>query len=89
MSKAQDDRWTRRTIRLIESGRCLILRGDDGWYLHSWTSIPAGPDAACWGPRDRALEVFNLKWAFALAPLYGCKVYSFDWKTGQEVEERR
>lgn len=75
------DRLTERTIKLIERDRKIVLKGNrfgvEGWYLGQWTNIAAGPDEAKWtNTSNSALEIFNLKWAFALAKLYQCKVYS-------------
>lgn len=77
-----DEELTKRTIKIIEkSGRILLRKKSEGahwipeyWYLHCWTSIPAGPDHAVWGQKKNAMEFFNLKWALTIAPLYGCKV---------------
>jgi hypothetical protein len=44
------------------------------WYIHQWTNIASGPDGVRLGKRATALEIFDLKWAFALAKLYDCKV---------------
>lgn len=69
----RDEMLTQRTCAIIESGgRILLRRGD--WYLHQWTNIAAGTDSAHWGKRNTAMEMFDLKWAFAIAPLYKCKV---------------
>lgn len=84
-----DERLTERTCKLIREGKYLILKTRGGSYLHCWTNIAAGPDYACWGKREFALEMFNLKWAFAIAPLYKCRVYSYDPKTGIETLEKR
>ena len=83
-SKTRDDKLTERTIKIIESGGRIFLRhitkhrgGGPFSYLGHWTNIAAGPDQAHWVNRDCALEIFNLKWAFALAKLYNCKVVVF------------
>lgn len=67
-----------RTCKLIEQGYRIVLRWteDPQWYLHSHTNIAAGPDHAVWGKVESALEIFNLEWAFALAPLYNCDVWA-------------
>jgi hypothetical protein len=70
----KDEKLTKRTIAMIERGGRLLLKRKDGYYLHCWCNIAGGPDAARWGLRNQALEIFNHKWAFVLAPLYGCKV---------------
>jgi hypothetical protein len=70
----KDDELTQRTIDIINKGGRILLKRDGGWYLGGWTNIAAGPDLADWSHRAGALEIFNLKWAFAIAPLYGCKV---------------
>ena len=50
---------------------------DDGCYLHQWTAIQAGPDFAQWTfLPGLAMEFCSFEWAFAIAPLYNCKVYS-------------
>lgn len=86
----RDEKLTERTCKLIREGKYLILKQrKGGWYLHQWTNIAAGWDKAEWGKRNVALEIFDLKWAFAIAPLYGCKVYSYDPKTGTETLEVR
>jgi hypothetical protein len=85
----RDERLTARTIKLIEQGCSIYLRkkGQD-WYLHCWTNIAAGPDQAQWGKRGNALEMFNLKWAFAIAPLYGCTVVSYNHRQNIETVEK-
>ena len=74
----RDDRLTKRTIDIINKGGRIILKekgdGFSKWYLSAWTNIAAGPDKASWSKRGSALEFFNLQWAFAIAPLYDCKV---------------
>lgn len=73
----RDEKLTQRTIKIIErGGRILLKRKKDGYYLHCWVNIAAGPDHATFGLRNQALEMFNLKWAFAIAPLYNAKVVS-------------
>jgi len=69
------DKLTARTIKLIETGRRIYLK-KGGWYLGQWTCIQGGPDKAEWANIGGAMEIFDLKWAFALAKLYGCKVVS-------------
>ena len=62
-----------RSCKIIEKGgRILLKKGD--WYIGSWTNVVTGPDNVHWGGKRDALEIFNLQWAFAIAPLYGCKV---------------
>jgi len=81
ISKTRDEKLTARTIKLIERGRHIVLKRGDGWYLQCWTNIASGPDNAIWTyHRSLALEMFNLKWAFAIAPLYDCKVFSVSHK---------
>lgn len=70
--KSLDD----RSLQLIKDGKIIVLKRNDGWYLHQWTNIAAGPDAARWGLRGVALEMFSLEWAFVIAKLYKCKVFS-------------
>lgn len=68
---------TERTCKLINDGKRILLKRKDGTYLHQWTNIAAGPDSAHWtGHKNLALEIFCLRWAFALAKLYKCKVVS-------------
>lgn len=75
----KDERLTKRTCKLIGEGKVIFLRQKKGnWYLHCWTNIAGGPDKVSWGSRQTALEIFNLKWAFALAPLYKCVVVAYD-----------
>jgi hypothetical protein len=79
---SRKDRLTDRTIKIIEKGGFILLKGavdseGKSWYLNQWTNIAAGIDDARWGTRTTALEMFNLEWAFAIAPLYGCTVVSF------------
>ncbi len=64
-----------RTIAIIKKNGKIVLKRDDGWYLSSWTNIAAGPDKADWSTKRNALEIFSLRWAFTIAPLYKCKVY--------------
>lgn len=74
----KDERLTKRTIRLIEQHKLIILKRKDGCYLGQHTLIQAGMDAARWTTwRVFAMDVDNLKWAFSIAKLYGCKVYSY------------
>lgn len=86
---ANDEVLETRTCRLINQGKGIYLKSKSGWYLHCWTNIAAGWDKASWGKRENALEMFTLKWAFTIAPLYGCKVYSYDPKTNTETLEKR
>jgi len=75
--KTKDKTLTLRSIALIKENRQILLKKCDGTYLHQWTNIAAGPDNANWTTRHQlALEFFNLEWAFAIAPLYDCKVVS-------------
>jgi hypothetical protein len=69
-----DEELTARTIKIIERGGRILLRRKDGYYLHCWVNIAAGPDHVIWGLQNQALEFFNLKWALMIAPLYGAKV---------------
>jgi hypothetical protein len=73
----KDERLSDRTCKIINKGGNLILKRKDGWYLNAWTNIASGWDKACWGKREGALEIFDLKWAFAIAKLYDCKVIAF------------
>jgi hypothetical protein len=74
----RSERLTERTCKLIRQGKAIVLKRADGCYLHQWTLIQAGPDNANWSEkRELAMEVFSLEWAFAIAPLYKCKVYSY------------
>jgi hypothetical protein len=70
----KDEKLTQRTIRIIEKHGRILLKADDGWYLGQWTNIAGGPDKAEWSRKAGALEMFNLQWAFTIAPLYDCKV---------------
>lgn len=80
-----NDRLTERTVKLIKRGRRIVLKSPNGWYLHCWTNIAAGWDKAHWGKREVALEIFDLRWAFAIAPLYKCKVVSVG-RPGKKIE---
>lgn len=76
-----DKRLTERTIKIIENKGRIVIKTKDGMYLHTWSNIAAGPDNAIWTyHRKLALEMFNLKWAFTIAPLYDCKVFSISHK---------
>ena len=77
----RDEKLTERTVKMIERGGRLVLKRNDGYYLHCWCNIAAGPDHATFGLRNQALEMFNHKWAFAIAPLYKCKVMAVYPKT--------
>lgn len=80
----RDEKLTERTIAMINRGGRLLLKkkgADDEYYLHCWCNIAAGPDHATFGLRNQALELFNHKWAFAIAPLYNCKVVAVYPKT--------
>jgi hypothetical protein len=70
----RDESLTDRTIKIIQKHGRILLKAKDGWYLGAWTNIAAGPDKADWSRRNAAQEMFNLKWAFTIAPLYDCKV---------------
>lgn len=84
----RDEKLTARTITLINQGKNIILRKKPaykgaklGAYLGQHTCVQAGPDLAHWTNRKScAMEVFNLKWAFAIAELYDCRVYSVKGK---------
>ena len=76
LSKERDEKLTARTIKIIERGGHIVLKRDDGFYLHCYTNIASGIDGARWGRRNVAIEIFNLKWAFAISKLYDCKVFS-------------
>jgi hypothetical protein len=72
-----DKRLTERTIKIIENKGRIVIKTKDEMYLHTWCNIAAGPDNAIWTyHRELALEMFNLKWAFTIAPLYNCKVFA-------------
>jgi len=80
-----DERLSNRSCKLIREGKYLYLKDKKSkFYLHGWTNIAAGPDKVVWGQRCAAMEIFNLKWAFALAPLYKCVVVAYDPKTESE-----
>lgn len=73
------ERLEQRSLRILNKGGRIFIRRirSDGSksYLHSWTNIAAGPDKAEWTTKQSlALEIFNLEWAFAMAPLYKAKV---------------
>lgn len=68
---------TYRTIKIIEKGGDILIKRWDGWYLGCWTNIAAGYDYAHWSRRENALEICNLRVAFAIAKLYDCKVVSY------------
>lgn len=74
----RSERYTDRTCKLINAGRIIVLkRKSDGCYLHQWTLIQAGIDKAVWSKHHKlAMEMFSLEWAFAIAKLYKCKVFS-------------
>lgn len=72
-----EERLTQRTIKIVNKGGRIYLKRDDGYYLHHWTNIAAGPDKATWCHRHDAMEVFSLKWAFGIAALYDCRVVVF------------
>lgn len=73
----RSERLTARTCKLIEKHRIIVLKRKDGLYLHQWTPIQAGPDHAVWSAvTGLAMEMFSLEWAFAIATLYKCKVFS-------------
>jgi hypothetical protein len=73
MITKKDRKLTQRTIEIINKGGIILLKKGD-WYIGSWTNLAAGPDSVSWSKKESALQIFNLKWAFAIAPLYGCKV---------------
>lgn len=80
----RDERLTERTCELIRKGRSIVLKRKDGHYLGQHTCIQAGPDSVHWTAwPGLAMDMFNLKWAFAIAPLYGCKVFSRKIKTNK------
>ena len=69
----KEEKLTKRTCKIIKKkGRIFLKKGN--WYLGSWTNIAAGLDSVCCGPRRDALDIFNLRWAFTIAPLYDCDV---------------
>lgn len=85
----RDQRLTDRTCKLINQGCSIYLkRKKDTRYLHSWTNIAAGWDKAQWGKLENALEIFDLKWAFALAKLYKCTVVSYNHRQNIETVEK-
>ena len=63
-----------RTVEIIRRGGRILLKNNHNWYLGCWTNIASGPDAVSWSLAKSALEMFNLEWAFAIAPLYNCTV---------------
>lgn len=66
----------KRTIDIIKKGGRIVLKRANGCYLGQWTNIAAGWDKADWTYQSKtALEIFNLLWAFTIAPLYNCKVF--------------
>ncbi len=74
---SRKEKLTVRTCKLINEGKIIVLRRADGAYLGQHTCIQAGPDSVHWTYWPcLAMDIFNLEWAFAIAPLYGCKVYS-------------
>lgn len=74
--KTRDQILTDRTIKIIQRHGSILLKKDHR-YMHSWTNIAAGPDYDHWSSsRTGALEIFTLKWAFAIAKLYDAKVVS-------------
>jgi hypothetical protein len=77
MIQSREERLSARTIKIIEKHGNILLKTEDGYYLSCWTNIAAGPDHACFSMRETALEIFSLQWAFAIAPLYKCKVVVF------------
>lgn len=80
----RSERLTDRTCKLIREHKIILLRRGDGAYLGQHTCVQAGPDMAHWTYwRACAMDVFNLEWAFAIAKLYGCKVYSFKPKKSE------
>lgn len=76
LSSKVKQKYTDRTIAIIKRHGRIVLKDANGWYLHCWTNIAAGPDCVQWGKRKAALEIFNLEWAFAIAPLYNAKAFS-------------
>lgn len=73
---SRDEKLMERTVALIRAHRRIYLKRQDGWYLGQHTNIAAGIDEAQWSNAGGALEIDNLKWAFAIAKLYRCKVVS-------------
>lgn len=79
---SRDEELTNRTCKIIEQGGLILLRRRANnprvnvteWYIHQHTNIAAGIDEMKLGRRPVALEMHNLKWAFAIAKLYDCKV---------------
>jgi len=66
----------RRSLDILKKDGKIVLKRGDGCYLGQWTNIAAGPDEAHWTMlSNKALEMFNLLWAFTIAPLYKCKVF--------------
>ena len=79
--KQRGSNLTSRTITIINRGGRIILKRKEEnsnykpTYLGAWSNIAAGPDSADWTYQKKsALEFFNLEWAYAIAPLYNCKV---------------
>ena len=96
----KDERLTERTIKIIRKGGRILLKprnnfepdysdnlapANTNWYIHQWTNIASGPDGVRHGKRNVALEIFDLKWAFALAALYDCRVIVVYPKRGSSV----
>lgn len=75
----REARWEARTLKMIEQKRRIILKKrNDIWYLSQYTCIQAGQDGAEWACLEYAMMIEDLKWAFTLANLYGCEVWSIN-----------
>lgn len=72
---SRKERLRDRTMGLIYEQKRILIKNKERGYLHCWTNVAAGPDQAQWTRNtSTALEFFSLEWAFAIAPLYDCKV---------------
>ncbi len=74
---ARKERYMDRTCEIIERHGFILLKRNNGWYLHQHTNLASGFDAAVWGTRPAALHIDSLEWAFVLAKHYEAKVVSY------------
>jgi len=75
--------WMERTCALIDEHRRIILKKRGNiWYLSQHTCIQAGSDGAEWACLAYAMMIEDLRWAFSLARLYKCEVWSIDASNG-------
>lgn len=71
--------WTQRTCGLIDQHRRIVLKKrNDTWYLSQHTCIQSGSDGVQWACLAYAMMIEDLRWAFSIARLYGCEVWSVD-----------